>query len=534
VGQLLIYLPTEAGGRLLQGRWLSRAQSVALNGRLLAPVAVASITSHRRTPYLRLLMFLATVGDLQHQGQVTPAGWQWLAAAPTEQLAWLQQCWLTADPADRQAYALPDGAVARPWPQPLAHHLSTLAASDTAAPFTAVDLVHGLLRTEQPVAAFWGANFHSLTDLDTVVARLLVEVLQPVALVAPQAADHTPAESWLACAPVDQSALPAAASPLPLPARLHSAAAAYDLYLPAGPTTGHLAAQAQISRYGRYQPPAARTTAVFHHYQLTPITLAAAAAAGHGLATLSAALATVGLALTPAQHATLAAWHEQGRQLTIQHLPLLRTQTPAQLAALLQNPTIRAALGEVLAPTAALLTGDSADFARLLQRQGYAVAAPLVDTTTAPEDAATGALWLAGRLYAALGDQLPLPLPLPFAALDQLLAQLPTTAQVALQAQWLQLHEQLLTLLDNLPYTPPPQPSDPAQWRPIITRAIDANQLLRLTYHSAGRNLTTERLVQPYWVEEHRGIPYLRAYCHNAGRVLTFRLDRIAAVMVTG
>lgn len=42
VGQLLIYLHNEAGGRLLQGRWLSRAQSVALNERLLAPVDVAS------------------------------------------------------------------------------------------------------------------------------------------------------------------------------------------------------------------------------------------------------------------------------------------------------------------------------------------------------------------------------------------------------------------------------------------------------------------------------------------------------------
>lgn len=255
VGQLLIYLPTEAEGRLLQGRWLSRRQCVALNARLLAPVDIPSITSHRRTPYLRLLMFLATVGDLQQQGEVTPAGWQWLAAA-AEQLAWLQQRWLTADPADRQAFALPDGAIARPWPQPLAHHLNTLATNDTAAPFTAGDLVHGLLRAEQPVAAFWGANFHSLTDLETVVARLLVEVLQPVGLVAPQAVDHTPVTSWLACAPIDPLVIATNDAPPSLSAQLQSAAAAYDLYLPAGPATGRLAAQAQISRYGRYQPPA--------------------------------------------------------------------------------------------------------------------------------------------------------------------------------------------------------------------------------------------------------------------------------------
>lgn len=38
--------------------------------------------------------------------------------------------------AERQQYALPDGAVAHPWPQPLAHLLTALATSDTAAPFT--------------------------------------------------------------------------------------------------------------------------------------------------------------------------------------------------------------------------------------------------------------------------------------------------------------------------------------------------------------------------------------------------------------
>jgi predicted DNA-binding transcriptional regulator YafY len=40
-------------------------------------------------------------------------------------------------------------------------------------------------------------------------------------------------------------------------------------------------------------------------------------------------------------------------------------------------------------------------------------------------------------------------------------------------------------------------------------------------------------LIDPYWIEEQHGIPYLRAYCHSAGAVLTFRLDRIEALVLS-
>jgi predicted DNA-binding transcriptional regulator YafY len=55
-----------------------------------------------------------------------------------------------------------------------------------------------------------------------------------------------------------------------------------------------------------------------------------------------------------------------------------------------------------------------------------------------------------------------------------------------------------------------------------------------MTYFTAGRNLLTRRVVTPYWLEEHRGIPYLRADCHQAGKVLLFRLDRIQELQKEG
>jgi hypothetical protein len=205
------------------------------------------------------------------------------------------------------------------------------------------------------------------------------------------------------------------------------------------------------------------------------------------------------------------------------------------MAALLQERSLRPLLGEQFSPTAVALRVDEATARQALAQaalfpplgadgpESTAAANPAQPTAAA----ARGALWLAGRLYAWVGQHLPLPLPPPFAELDQLLASLPPAQQAVLHAQATHLHESLLNLLDNLPYTPPPHPSDPEQWRQPIRAAIEQGQRLTIIYFSAGRNLTTRRLVEPYWIEEPRGTPYLRAYCHSAGRVLTFRLDRI-------
>lgn len=102
--------------------------------------------------------------------------------------------------------------------------------------------------------------------------------------------------------------------------------------------------------------------------------------------------------------------------------------------------------------------------------------------------------------------------------------------QAALQAHLAQVEARLLQVLDHLPFTPPPTPADPTQWRSLLDAAITAKQTLQMIYVSAGRNLTTQRLIDPYWIEEQHGVPYLRAYCHSAGTVLTFRLDRIQAL----
>ena len=96
------------------------------------------------------------------------------------------------------------------------------------------------------------------------------------------------------------------------------------------------------------------------------------------------------------------------------------------------------------------------------------------------------------------------------------------------------MHTQLGQLLDGYHLMPPTIPAlyavDSAARRQQLESALAARQALHIHYYTAGRNLLTERKIEPYWLEERHDSLYLRAYCHQAGRVLIFRVDRIQAV----
>ncbi|MEZ4866035.1 MAG: hypothetical protein R3C14_32265 [Caldilineaceae bacterium] len=225
-----------------------------------------------------------------------------------------------------------------------------------------------------------------------------------------------------------------------------------------------------------------------------------------------AACQALAITLTPNQLARLHQWHTAGRQLRLTLLPVLRTTESTLMARLQQTPALRPFLGELLAPTVAVWQGEQAAFLTALRKAGFI---PDLDSSTGAPPAepdrpaislptAEAALfWLAAR-YQRLGDFLPLLAPLPTAHLAALFDQLAPPEQAALHAQIAQLEEQLRTAFDQLPFTPPPQPTDPAVWRPLIIQAIDSQARLQMTYFTAGRNLTTSRLVEPYWLEEVR------------------------------
>lgn len=60
--------------------------------------------------------------------------------------------------------------------------------------------------------------------------------------------------------------------------------------------------------------------------------------------------------------------------------------------------------------------------------------------------------------------------------------------------------------------------------------ALERRRALRLTYYTAGRDATTERIVDPLRLVVASGRAYLEAWCRHAAAVRMFRLDRIDAL----
>ena len=67
-----------------------------------------------------------------------------------------------------------------------------------------------------------------------------------------------------------------------------------------------------------------------------------------------------------------------------------------------------------------------------------------------------------------------------------------------------------------------------------VNDGLQRGKRLDLTYDVASRAETTRRLVDPLRVFVLEGYGYLEAWCYSASALRTFRLDRIAAVEVTG
>ncbi|WP_199042475.1 helix-turn-helix transcriptional regulator [Glycomyces salinus] len=58
---------------------------------------------------------------------------------------------------------------------------------------------------------------------------------------------------------------------------------------------------------------------------------------------------------------------------------------------------------------------------------------------------------------------------------------------------------------------------------------VASGRAARITYYSASRDTTSERVIDPIEVVAAEGHAYLRAWCRTAGQVRQFRLDRIDA-----
>jgi predicted DNA-binding transcriptional regulator YafY len=75
---------------------------------------------------------------------------------------------------------------------------------------------------------------------------------------------------------------------------------------------------------------------------------------------------------------------------------------------------------------------------------------------------------------------------------------------------------------------------DPEIWQ-HLEQACREQKTVQMTYFTAGRNTTSERQVDPYFLDIYRGNnPYVIGFCHNRQAFRSFRIDRIRQLQVLG
>lgn len=72
------------------------------------------------------------------------------------------------------------------------------------------------------------------------------------------------------------------------------------------------------------------------------------------------------------------------------------------------------------------------------------------------------------------------------------------------------------------------------QTRALLADAIERGRQVRLSYYVPTRDEESERVVDPHRLFERDGSSYLHGWCHRAGAVRVFRLDRIHEAAVLG
>jgi proteasome accessory factor C len=131
------------------------------------------------------------------------------------------------------------------------------------------------------------------------------------------------------------------------------------------------------------------------------------------------------------------------------------------------------------------------------------------------------------KVYQGLGEIIRLPARTPQTLLEYLaaladeedLAAAETAAEGVLNA----LRE---AIVGRAPF--PPYPEDGL---PVAESLALIRQALEMDYYTAGRDVLTHRVVEPYRLEQRGQVRYLVGFCRRAQAERVFRLDRICSIV---
>lgn len=534
--------------RLVHGQWLPPTFLRAWGDRCAVPPARPDAPGERRTGRRRWLHYLALAGGWVGRAgttlALTPAGWTWLAAPLATRLTAL---WA--------AFAHP---AADHWNGDLWRAFRLTGYRDLE-PATLVAALLRELARDRP------APGDDLGLPQTIAARLLAR--DPGLYCAPTSDFFAPEKTltahilallngpctWLgALAPLDDGSLVltswgthwlglAAAPDLAPPPPFHLAA---DLTFTAPGL--HLAPQVLVTLAACAEPLAGETERAA--FRVTQATWTRALHRGRTLANLLDTLdAGAQRPLNGAERATLTAWAAETERMTVRRLTVLDVVDPAILSRLHATRRGRRLVTQTLSRRCVAIDEGKLPLLvrRLTQQEG---APPRLDLppTTPPATSTLGRggaalLWLTARVYRDLGDVIPLPARLPDELLERLAAEATAEDMAAAEASAARVHAAVQDALQGraafpvwteitLPVT---------ESLALIARALAAGQALAMDYYTAGRDVTSRRIVEPYRID-YRGrvrqdgqqTAYLVGFCHTAQAERVFRVDRIRALEI--
>jgi proteasome accessory factor C len=137
------------------------------------------------------------------------------------------------------------------------------------------------------------------------------------------------------------------------------------------------------------------------------------------------------------------------------------------------------------------------------------------------------------KVYQGLGQFIRLPAHTPQALLDHLASQAGpdalAVAETAAEATLAALQE---AIVGRAAFPPWPEDGLPvAESLALIRQALAEGQALEMDYYTAGRDVLTQRVVEPYRLEQRGQVRYLVGFCHRAQAERVFRLDRIYSIV---
>jgi hypothetical protein len=542
LAQLLALLDA-APARLLRGRWLSPRLLRQWGERCRVAPRNAAARSELQTGRRRFLHYLAEAAGLAALAgpllKPTPAGWTWLGTDPLARFGTLWEA--LAGPSDetRRSYRLPGHA--------LLH-----------APPLLIEAILRALRRDVAGALDGTLAERSLGTPETFAGRLLARDPGPRnnlrrKMAAP---DEALAEAIVALVEGPLHWLGAVGSGPGGDLRL-TAWGAHWLHPRAPAPTAAPSAPFTLEPELVFAPPeglpdllalaalsACAERREENRFQATRASWIGALHRGHALPLLLARLNELAQRpLSGAERRQLTEWAADADRMAIRRLTVLEVDDPAILARLSGARRGRRHVARTLGRRAvAVDEGRLPALVRRLTKQEGApprveVESPAAPSRSTPLEAGLGRggaahLWLAAKVYRALGQFIELPTRPPHDLVRRLAALAEpgplSAAEVAFERTIEALRDAIQGRAAFPVWTETGLPVEESAAQ--IEEALAKGLALEMDYYTAGRDALTRRVVEPHRLEYRGAVAYLVGFCRRAQAERVFRVDRIRAL----